>query len=70
MEISVSFRGRKPVPQRVDIGMERENKVTMLRFSGMPDMEASTAYLHIDLGSNSDVLEIIDGKADVTRTIT
>ena len=70
MEISVSFRGRKPVPQRVGIGMERENKVTVLHFSGMPDMEASTAYLHIDLGSNSDVLEIIDGKADVTRTIT
>lgn len=70
MEISVSFRGRKPVPQRVDIGMERENKVTMLSFSGMPDMEASTAYLHINLASNSDVLEIIDGKADVTRTIT
>lgn len=70
MEISVSFRGRKPVPQHVDIGMERENKVTMLRFSGLPDMEASTAYLHIDLGNNSDVLEIIDGKADVTRTIT
>ena len=70
MEISVRFRGRKPVPQHVDIGMERENKVTVLHFSGMPDMEASTAYLHIDLGNNSDVLEIIDGKADVTRTIT
>lgn len=70
MEISVSFRGRKPVPQRVGIGMERENKVTVLHFSGLPDMEASTAYLHIDLGSNSNVLEIIDGKADVTRTIT
>lgn len=70
MEVHVSFRGRKPVPQHVDIGMERENKVTVLCFEGLPKMDGSTAYLHIDLGSNSDVLEIIDGKADVTRTLT
>lgn len=70
MEVHVSFRGRKPVPQHVDIGMERENKVTVLCFEGMPKMDGSTAYLHIDLGKNSDVIEIVDGQADVTRTIT
>ena len=70
MEVHVNFRGRKPVPQRVDIGMERENKVTVLCFEGLPKMEGSTAYLHIDLGDNSDVIEIVEGKADVTRTIT
>lgn len=70
MEVHVSFRGRKPVPQHVDIGMERENKVTVLCFEGLPEMEGSTAYLHIDLGDNGDAIEIIDGKADVTRTIT
>lgn len=70
MEVHVSFRGRKPVPQHVDIGMERENKVTVLCFEGMPKMDGSTAYLHIDLGKNSDAIEIIDGQADVTRTIT
>lgn len=70
MEVHVSFRGRKPVPQHVDIGMERENKVTVLCFEGLPKMDGSTAYLHIDLGKNSDVIEIVDGQADVTRTIT
>lgn len=70
MEVHVSFRGRKPVPQHVDIGTERENKVTVLCFEGLPKMDGSTAYLHIDLGNNSDVIEIIDGQADVTRTIT
>lgn len=70
MEAHVSFRGRKPVPQHVDIGMERENKVTVLCFEGLPKMDGSTAYLHIDLGENSDAIEIIDGQADVTRTIT
>lgn len=70
MEVHVSFRGRKPVPQHVDIGMERENKVTVLCFEGLPKMDGSTAYLHIDLGENSDVIEIVDGQADVTRTIT
>ncbi len=70
MEVHVNFRGRKPVPQHVDIGMERENKVTVLCFEGLPKMEGSTAYLHIDLGDSSDVIEIIDGKADVTRTLT
>lgn len=70
MEVHVNFRGRKPVPQHVDIGMERENKVTVLCFEGLPEMEGSTAYLHIDLGDNSDVIEIVDGQADVTRTIT
>lgn len=70
MEAHVSFRGRKPVPQHVDIGMERENKVTVLCFEGLPKMDGSTAYLHIDLGKNSDAIEIIDGQADVTRTIT
>lgn len=70
MEVHVSFRGRKPVPQHVDIGMERENKVTILYFEGLPKMDGSTAYLHIDLGDNSDVIEIVDGQADVTRTIT
>ena len=70
MEAHVSFRGRKPVPQHVDIGMERENKVTVLCFEGLPKMDGSTAYLHIDLGKNSDVIEIVDGQADVTRTIT
>lgn len=70
MEVHVSFRGRKPVPQHVDIGMERENKVTVLCFEGLPKMDGSTAYLHIDLKNNSDVIEIIDGQADVTRTIT
>lgn len=70
MEVHVSFRGRKPVPQHVDIGMERENKVTVLCFEGLPKMDGSTAYLHIDLGNNSDVIEIIDGQADVTRTLT
>ena len=33
-------------------------------------MDGSTAYLHIDLRKNSDVIEIVDGQADVTRTIT
>lgn len=70
MEVHVSFRGRKPVPQHVDIGMERENKVTVLCFEGLPEMEGSTAYLHIDLGDNSDVIEIVDGQADVKRTLT
>ena len=70
MEVHVNFRGRKPVPQHVDIGMERENKVTVLCFEGLPEMEGSTAYLHIDLGDNSDVIEIVDGQADVKRTIT
>ena len=70
MEVHVSFRGRKPVPQHVDIGMERENKVTVLCFEGLPKIDGSTAYLHIDLGKNSDVIEIVDGQADVTRTIT
>lgn len=70
MEAHVSFRGRKPVPQHVDIGMERENKVTVLCFEGLPEMEGSTAYLHIDLGDNSDVIEIVDGQADVKRTLT
>lgn len=70
MEVHVNFRGRKPVPQHVDIGQERENKVTVLCFEGLPEMEGSTAYLHIDLGDNSDVIEIVDGQADVTRTIT
>lgn len=70
MEAHVSFRGRKPVPQHVDIGMERENKVTVLCFEGLPKMDGSTAYLHIDLEKNSDAIEIIDGQADVTRTIT
>ena len=70
MEVHVSFRGRKPVPQHVDIGMERENKVTVLCFEGLPKMDGSTAYLHIDLGDNSDVIEIVEGKADVTRTLT
>lgn len=70
MEVHVSFRGRKPVPQHVDIGMERENKVTVLCFEGLPKMDGSTAYLHIDLGKNSDVIEIVDGQADVTRTLT
>lgn len=70
MEVHVNFRGRKPVPQHVDIGMERENKVTVLCFEGLPKMDGSTAYLHIDLGDNSDVIEIVDGQADVTRTIT
>ena len=70
MEAHVNFRGRKPVPQHVDIGMERENKVTVLCFEGLPEMEGSTAYLHIDLGDNSDAIEIVDGQADVTRTIT
>ena len=70
MEVHVSFRGRKPVPQHVDIGMERENKVTVLCFEGLPKMDGSTAYLHIDLGKNSDVIEIVEGQADVTRTIT
>lgn len=70
MEVHVSFRGRKPVPQHVDIGMERENKVMVLCFEGLPKMDGSTAYLHIDLGKNSDAIEIIDGQADVTRTIT
>ena len=70
MEVHVSFRGRKPVPQHVDIGMERENKVTVLCFGELPKMDGSTAYLHIDLGNNSDAIEIIDGQADVTRTIT
>lgn len=70
MEVHVNFRGRKPVPQHVDIGMERENKVTVLCFEGLPKMEGSTAYLHIDLGDNSDVIEIIDGQADVKRTLT
>lgn len=70
MEVHVSFRGRKPVPQHVDIGMERENKVTVLCFEGLPKMDGSTAYLHIDLGDNSDAIEIIDGQADITRTIT
>ena len=70
MEVHVSFRGRKPVPQHVDIGMERENKVTVLCFEGLPKMDGSTAYLHIDLGDNSDVIEIVDGQADETRTIT
>lgn len=70
MEVHVSFRGRKPVPQHVDIGTERENKVTVLCFEGLPKMDGSTAYLHIDLGDNSDVIEIVDGQADVTRTIT
>lgn len=36
MEVHVSFRGRKPVPQHVDIGMERENKVMVLCFEGLP----------------------------------
>lgn len=70
MEVHVNFRGRKPVPQHVDIGMERENKVTVLCFEGLPKMDGSTAYLHIDLGDNSDAIEIVDGQADVTRTIT
>lgn len=70
MEVHVSFRGRKPVPQHVDIGMERENKVTVLCFEGLPKMDGSTAYLHIDLGKNSDVIEIVERQADVTRTIT
>lgn len=70
MEVHVNFRGRKPVPQHVDIGMERENKVTVLCFEGLPKMDGSTAYLHIDLGKNSDVIEIVEGQADVTRTIT
>lgn len=70
MEVHVSFRGRKPVPQHVDIGQERENKVTVLCFEGLPKMDGSTAYLHIDLGDNSDAIEIIDGQADVTRTLT
>lgn len=70
MEVHVNFRGRKPVPQHVDIGMERENKVTVLCFEGLPKMDGSTAYLHIDLGSNSDAIEIVDGQADVTRTLT
>lgn len=70
MEVHVNFRGRKPVPQHVDIGMERENKVTVLCFEGLPKMEGSTAYLHIDLGDNSDVIEIVDGQADVKRTLT
>ena len=70
MEVHVNFRGRKPVPQHVDIGMERENKVTVLCFEGLPKMDGSTAYLHIDLGDNSDAIEIIDGQADVKRTIT
>lgn len=70
MEVHVNFRGRKPVPQHVDIGQERENKVTVLCFEGLPKMDGSTAYLHIDLGSNSDAIEIIDGKADVKRTLT
>lgn len=70
MEVHVSFRGRKPVPQHVDIGMERENKVTVLCFEGLPKMDGSTAYLHIDLGDNSDVIEIVDGQADVKRTLT
>nr|DAQ77436.1 MAG TPA: hypothetical protein [Caudoviricetes sp.] len=50
--------------------MERENKVTVLCFGGLPKMDGSTAYLHIDLEKNSDVIEIVDGQADVTRTIT
>nr|DAR40105.1 MAG TPA: collagen alpha 1(VIII) chain protein [Caudoviricetes sp.] len=50
--------------------MERENKVTVLCFEGLPELDGSTAYLHIDLGDNSDVIEIVDGKADVTRTLT
>ena len=70
MEVHVNFRGRKPVPQHVDIGMERENKVTVLCFEGLPKMDGSTAYLHIDLGDNSDVIEIVDGQADVKRTLT
>lgn len=70
MEVYVNFRGRKPVPQHVDIGQERENKVTVLCFEGLPKMDGSTAYLHIDLGKNSDVIEIVDGQADVTRTLT
>ena len=70
MEVHVNFRGRKPVPQHVGIGMERENKVTVLCFEGLPKMDGSTAYLHIDLGSNSDVIEIVDGQADVKRTLT
>lgn len=70
MEVHVNFRGRKPVPQHVDIGMERENKVTVLCFEGLPEMEGSTAYLHIDLGDNSDAIEIVDGQADVKRTLT
>lgn len=57
MEVHVNFRGRKPVPQHVDIGMERENKVTVLCFEGLPKMDGSTGYLHIDLGNNSDVIE-------------
>ena len=70
MEVHVNFRGRKPVPQHVGIGMERENKVTVLCFEGLPKMDGSTAYLHIDLGDNSDVIEIVDGQADVKRTLT
>lgn len=70
MEVHVNFRGRKPVPQHVDIGTERENKVTVLCFEGLPKMDGSTAYLHIDLGKNSDVIEIVDGQVDVKRTLT
>lgn len=69
MEICIAFRGRKPVPQRIDVGMERENKVTVLRFEGLPKLDG-TAYLQIAIGDKSDSIQIVDGKAEITRTLT
>lgn len=71
MEATVRFKGWTPLPRAVVVGMERDNKVFILRFEGLPAYPGGTAYLHIDFGSaGADSIEIVDGLAEITRNIT
>lgn len=71
MEKVIKFSGWTPSPNTVTIGMERDNKVFLLKFDGLPEYPNGTAYLHIDCGENgADSIEVVDGTAEIRRNVT
>lgn len=71
LEKVIKFSGWTPSPNTVTIGMERDNKVFLLKFDGLPEYPNGTAYLHIDCGENgADSIEVVDGTAEIRRNVT
>ena len=65
----VRFNGRTPQPQNFRLANQGNNKVDKVQFE-LPPFDGATAFLHINIGAYSDVVQLVDGTYVATRTHT
>lgn len=65
----VMFYDRKPFPQDVTIGNQYDNNAEQIQFV-LPVYTGGTAYLHLHIGTYSDVVQLADGVYTVSRNHT